>query len=91
MLRARLHLGGHAEHPGVLQAILGLEVVERFVEHEVRLAGDSGDPRLDPPIQGVQAFVEGLQVALVARRIGRIDLSQVRSHFRRDYPRVGRR
>ncbi|MCY1177976.1 hypothetical protein D9M73_183070 [compost metagenome] len=91
MLRPRLHLGCHAEHARVLQAIFSFKIVEGFVEDEVRLAGNTGHARLDTPIQRIQAFIEGLQVALIASRIGRVDLGQVSCHFCRDYSRIDRR
>ena len=91
MLRARLHLGGHAEHAGVLQAIGGLEVVERLVKHEVRLAGDPRHTLLDARIKGIQALDELLEVGLVARGIGRVGRCQVAGHLRRDHPGIQRR
>ncbi|MNF14248.1 hypothetical protein D3C80_2163920 [compost metagenome] len=60
------------------------------MKYEVGLIGNTRYPRLDPPIQRIQTVVESLEVALIARRIGRVSLSQVSSHFRRDYPRVDR-
>ncbi|MNJ52203.1 hypothetical protein D3C77_475270 [compost metagenome] len=91
MLSTRLHFGRHAEHPGVLEAISRLEVIERLMEHEERFAADTGQALFQTRIQGIQAFAKGLQVALVACGIGRIGSAEVGSHLRCDHPGIGRR
>ncbi|MNG17745.1 hypothetical protein D3C84_1017550 [compost metagenome] len=88
---ARLYFGGDAEHAGMLEAIGVFEVVEGFVEHEIRFALNPGQTFLQTQIQRIQTFIESLEVALVAGRIGRIDSTEVGSHFRRDYASIDRR
>ncbi|MCY1172177.1 hypothetical protein D9M73_123080 [compost metagenome] len=75
----------------MLEAVGVFEVIERFVEHEVRLALNIGQALLQARIQRIETLVEGLQVALIAHGIVRIGGTQVSRHFRGDDPGVDRR
>ena len=81
MLRARLHFGGHAEHASVFQAVSIFEIVEGFVEYEIRLAFNAGQTLLQPRVQRIETLIEGLGVALIAFGVGRIGSAEVGSHF----------
>src|SRR5690606_22555403 len=64
-------------------------VVERLVEDEKGLAGQRRQSGLQFVVQGAQALLEGGQVGLVARGIGRVGSGQVGGHLRGDYLGVG--
>jgi homoserine kinase type II len=91
VLGTRLHFGGDAEHTSVLEAVSVFEVVERFMEHKVRFACDTRQPRLQAQVQRVETVIKCFEIALIARRVVRIDRAQVRGHFRCDHPSVDRR
>ena len=69
MLGSRLHLGGHAEHPGMLEPVGILEVIEGLMEDKVGLTRHSRQTRLQARIQGIEPGVEGRHIALVAHRV----------------------
>ncbi len=85
-----LYFGGDAEYASMLKAIGVFEVVEGFVEHEVWLVCDPGQPRLQAQVQRIQSLIERLEVALIARRIVRVGSAQVGGHFCSDHSGISR-
>ena len=90
MLGARLHFRSHTEGSGVLEAVSTFKIVVAFVEHEERLAGNPGHTLLEARIQGIQALIESLEVALVFACVGGVFFAQVSGHFCRNHSGIVR-
>ena len=90
MAGAGLHFAGDAEHAGMFKAIGGLEVVEGFMEDEIRLALHARQARLEALIESRQTLAERLHIGLVTRGVGWVGGAQVGGHAHGDHPRIGR-